>query len=282
MNYSGIGLTDVGRRRSRNEDSLLVDDQLGLYVVADGIGGYAAGDVASRLAIHTVVRDIEQRSDDIAAIRRGVGTEAELSSIAAAAVSRASRVVYETGQADGALSGMGCTLTVLLMGQSSAAMAHVGDSRLYLARSGRIRQLSTDHSMAQELADLGFISPTDIAKLNCGHVLTRSIGRQEQVTVQELLIDTKPGDRFILCTDGLSNYLEGPDELSMVLADSTFATSAQCLIDFANTAGGSDNVTAVLVGIACSDDLPDLANAPALRGHAMTTEQLPVLELAAI
>lgn len=267
MKHSGIGATDIGKRRQRNEDHFLVDDRFGLYIVADGIGGYAAGDVASRMAVETAARFLHGRREEIEALRQDGSDESRLSSIAAAAVTHTSRVVYRASSSDRELEGMGCTLTILLLGHHVAAMAHVGDSRLYLTRRGRVRQLSTDHNLANELVDLGMVTRDDASLVRCGHVLTRSIGRRMTVAVEEMVIEVQSGDHFVLCTDGLSNYLVQHDDLHRLLALGRFRTSARRLVDFANASGGEDNVTAIVVRI---DDVARLESTEAIARRLIT------------
>ncbi len=249
MKFSGVGCSDIGQRRERNEDHLLFDNELGLYIVADGIGGYSAGDVAAQLAVQAAATYIDDHCDLIAAVRRGARADSELSSLAVKAVTHASRQVFETSRRSRKLAGMGCTITLLLLGRSAVAMAHVGDSRLYLSRDSRVRQLSKDHNIANELLDLGIIASDQVGQIRCGQVLTRSIGRRRDVSVEELLVEAHDGDHFILCTDGLSNYLARPEELYMLLSLGRFESSARRMIDFANTCGGQDNITAIVVRI---------------------------------
>ena len=255
MKYRGIGLTDIGRHRERNEDHLLVDNEFGLYMVADGLGGHAAGDVASQLAIDAAAQYIDDRRAFIEEIRRGNGDEGALASVAVAAVAAASRSVYDATQLFSDLAGMGCTFTMLLMGRQVAAMAHVGDSRLYRLRDGAVAQLSTDHTVAQKLVSIGAVTGgAETLKQNqrrYGHLLTRSIGRRDLVEIDELLFEVRSGDRFVLCSDGLSDYLSEPAELGLLVTKNRFEVCAQCLIDFANCAGGRDNITAVVV---CVDE----------------------------
>lgn len=249
MKTVATGLTDIGHCRSNNEDHLLVDDSLGLYVVSDGIGGETGGEVASHLAVVTVARCIQDHRAMIEAIRDGHHEESRLSRIVAAAVQTASQEVYRTACAFPDLDGMGCTLTVLLMGRRTAAMAHVGDSRLYVRRCGATHQLSTDHNVAQELVELGAIKPEQIPLVWGGRSLTRAVGRRDLLQIEELIIEIEPGDRFILCSDGLSDYLTAPEHLGQLLADHDDHTSAARLIDFARAQGGRDNITAVVVDV---------------------------------
>ena len=249
MNVRGIGVTHTGMLRSQNEDSMLVDNGTGLYVIADGLGGHAAGEVASTLAVDAVAEFIRDRRKLLARFRQGWGGENELSELASRAVQHACRVVYEAAVANTEYYGMGCTLTVLLVGKTKAGIAHVGDSRLYLDRRGRVRQLTSDHSYACELVRLGIIDTEDIPHVQGGQRLIRAVGLKPTVQVDELLVDLKAGDRFVLCSDGLSMYFEHPRELDDLIAANKFELLPTRLVEFANTAGGLDNITALVVEV---------------------------------
>ncbi len=231
--------------RSRNEDAFLVDDTLGLYVVSDGLGGHAGGDVAAREAVNAVFRHVFEQRELLARIRQRLVSEELLSTLATGALRAASREVFRQSTLRPELSGMGCTLTVLLIGIRQAAMAHVGDSRLYLRREGRVCQLSADHTLARELARHGIITSSDIGRVPSGHVLTQAVGTRATVEPEELLIHLAPGDRFVLCTDGLWRYLDKPEDLDDFCE--SHPTSAESLVAFANSAGGHDNISAVVV-----------------------------------
>lgn len=228
---------------------MLADDDMGLYVVSDGMGGHAAGDVASREAVDTVARHIRNHAELLQRIRGGVASDSLLTSLAASAAVEACRSVHRRAAADPELAGMGCTLTVLLVGRRGAAMAHVGDSRLYLRRNDRVRQLSVDHSLAQELVRLGVITSMEAEFVPEGHSLTRAIGIRETVIVDELFIHTRPGDVFLLCSDGLWDYFADEQDLDEFLAEPDLTMSARALVTFANAAGGHDNITALVVHI---------------------------------
>src|SRR5690606_19523588 len=159
------------------------DDDIGLYVVSDGMGGHAAGDVASRKAIEVVARHVRDQRELLERVRGGLVSESMLTTVAVAAVTEACRAVFRQAEEAPELSGMGCTLTVLLMGRRRAAMAHVGDSRLYVQRDGYVRQLSVDHSLAQELVRLGIISAMEAEFVPEGNSLTRAVGIKETVIV---------------------------------------------------------------------------------------------------
>jgi serine/threonine protein phosphatase PrpC len=247
MRVHGIGHTDTGKQRTQNEDSFLVDDDLGLYVVSDGMGGHAAGEIASALAVAAVEGVVRERSAALDAAREGGLAQEELASIARAAVQAAARQVYHRATSPEGDAGMGCTLTVLLVAGSGAAMAHVGDSRLFLSRDGKMSQLSMDHTLAQELVRAGAFKPEDVRAHPYAHVLSRSVGTQPAVQVDTLEFDVLPGDRLVLCTDGLSEYVEDPAWLAAQIRDRSFDTLAEKLVSHANEAGGKDNITVLLV-----------------------------------
>lgn len=285
MRSIGIGLTDVGQARLVNEDSLLVDNELGLYIVSDGMGGHAAGDVASREAVAAVAAYVRGEAKLIERIRRGLANEALLPPIAVTAVAEACRAVYQKSVSQPELSGMGCTLTVLLMGRQGAAMAHVGDSRLYLHRHDQVRQLSVDHSLAQELVRLGLITALEAEFVPEGNSLTRAIGVRESVSVDDLLIPLEPGDTFLLCSDGLWDHFRDAQELDDFLCEEDMRVSARALIDFANSSGGYDNITAIVVRVEEEDEDTDEATcaprvcssdiATTLKIHRAKTADLP-------
>lgn len=271
MNIKGTGRTHVGMERMLNEDCMLVDNSTGLYIVADGLGGHLAGEVASSLAVDAVAEFIRDRRKLLDRFRQGWSGEDELTQLASRAVSHASRVVHEHALANRECAGMGCTLTVLLVGRRKAAIAHVGDSRLYLERNGRVRRLTSDHTYAWELIRLGIISPTDVAAVQGGSRLTRAIGIDRHVEVDELLIDLKPGDRFVLCSDGLSGYLPQPRLLDELLQSAPLEELPQRMVDFANSAGGHDNITAVVVEVS---DVPK-SSTPRVSTEGSTVDTQP-------
>ena len=245
MRVTGSGSSDRGRRRESNEDTWFADDELGLYVVCDGMGGHQAGEVASALAIEAVVDMV-----------RAARTEQRLSSskeedfralteLTEAAVLHACRVVHRAATDDLSRAGMGCTLTLLLVSGSRAVMGHVGDTRLYLIREGLAHQLSNDHTMAADLARAGIIPWAQVKTHQFAHVLTRSIGAHPAVTMDTLSIQLLPGDRLVLCSDGLSDYLPDTTRLEAVSQQSALEQVPTALIKLANDSGGRDNITVV-------------------------------------
>jgi serine/threonine protein phosphatase PrpC len=208
------GASDVGKRRARNEDAFLIDEAIGLYVVADGMGGHAAGNVASQLAITAFH----------AAVSQNAMGEAILS---------ANLAVWRQSRTDPAQSGMGTTLTAMLRdGESGFTVGHVGDSRLYRLRAGTLEQLTRDHSIAGT------------------SMLTRAIGTHPDVEVDVFHTPVAPGDRFLICSDGLTGMVHDEDLRVMLAQDKGLEAICGDLIEAANLRGGIDNITVVLVGVA--------------------------------
>ena len=245
--------TDVGKARAHNEDNFLVDKRLALFVVADGMGGHAAGEVASALAVRTLHEEIKREKE---LLDRSVaeGTEAatatanDVAMLLEHAVQRACLKIHEEAKADPAKRGMGTTLSALLVVGRQGFIAHVGDSRIYLARDGRIQQLTEDHTVSNELVKRGKLTAAQIEKIFQKDAITRAVGVYERVAVDTLVIELIAGDTLVLATDGLHGYLESPEDLRLPLALEGDA-AAKALIDLANERGGKDNVTAVIVKI---------------------------------
>ncbi len=246
--------TDVGRVRDHNEDNYLVDKKLALFVVADGMGGHAAGEVASALAVRTVHEEIRKQKPLIEDFERGATGAAAVSArdilnLLEFSVQRACARIHEEAVADAAKRGMGTTLSALIFVGNKAFIAHVGDSRIYLARDNRVQQVTEDHTVFNELVKRGKLSREQIEKVAHKNAITRAVGVYERVEVDTLAIEVLPGDVLIACSDGLHGYLDGNDTLATVLRDVAPEGQAQALIDYANQAGGKDNITAILVRI---------------------------------
>ena len=242
------GASDVGLRRERNEDSFLVDPDLGLYVVADGMGGHAGGGTASKLAVATMQRYLQDVRDEEPGLLFGAGAVAALRSVLREAVETACRAIYRTARAEPSLAGMGTTVTGALVQGRILVLAHVGDSRCYLVRGGAIRQLSEDHSLVNEQVKAGAMTPDEARTSRLRNVITRSVGYEEEVTVDLLDLDTEPGDTFLLCCDGLTNLVRDAEILDVV-ERSPLAQVPARLIALANARGGDDNITVVVVRV---------------------------------
>lgn len=248
MQLVSFGLSDVGRKRSRNEDSFLVDDKLQLYIVADGMGGHSGGEHASRLAVTTMQEVIESmNTDPEATVISGVNSEeTEYGDRLKYAIEVASQKIFDQALYDPELKGMGTTITAMMVDSDRAYIANVGDSRVYLLRDGEIRQVTTDHSLVTEQMQAGLISPGDAKKHRLKNIITRSVGYQEEVEIDLTTIDLKPTDRIILCSDGLTNMLDDEKITQQVMGHKDLEKSCKELIRLANENGGEDNITAII------------------------------------
>jgi serine/threonine protein phosphatase PrpC len=246
--WMGFGQTHTGWVRENNEDSLLVNDALGLYLVADGMGGHAAGEVASRHAVETVERHLQSAEKMLAQVERGALFPDVLLALLEEASLRACGEIYHLGQAKPALRGMGTTLTAALCCGGWVATAHVGDSRLYLLREGGAEQVSLDHSLGAEMVRSGIFTPAEVALHNTAHVLTRALGTQPKAKIDLRLLRARRGDAILLCSDGLSGFLRDEAELASLLrVHEAEEERLDFLVQHALHAGGQDNISAVLV-----------------------------------
>ena len=256
MRYVAAAKSDVGRKRQGNEDSFCLAPEVGLFVVADGMGGHAAGEVASRLAVETIQEwVVKYLGGPNAAIlgkpEPGCSREANflLSSIRLA-----NRVIYDAAQGQREYAGMGTTVVAVLAVNDQVALAHVGDSRIYQLRGERLIQLSRDHSLVQQQLDYGIISSEEAQGSQYKHLITRALGFKESVEVEVAEHRVLPGDCLLLCSDGLSDLLEDEEMLLVVQNHSDDLEKAcQALVDRANYKGGDDNITALLIQARAGD-----------------------------
>jgi serine/threonine protein phosphatase PrpC/CRP-like cAMP-binding protein len=244
--------TDVGRQRDHNEDSFLVDKKLNLFICCDGMGGHAAGEVASSAAVHegrkflTENREIlEKYSSDHAMVdRRDILTLIEHS------VHHACARVHQLAQIDVRRKGMGTTMDAFLVAGNRGFIAHVGDARVFLLRQGQVHQLTEDHSLINELVRRGKLKPGQEVALPYKNAVTRAVGVYLSVEVDTLDFDLLPGDRYLMCTDGLHGYTDDqPEQILKVLSENDLQSIPQAFIDFANSRGGKDNITCVVVEV---------------------------------
>lgn len=254
------GLTDVGRKRNHNEDSFLVDEELQLYVVADGMGGHAGGGTASRIAVETIDHEIR-------AVRGGAASpfgaettlqDSPLPELLRNAVEKACMAIFRQAQEDPRLTGMGTTVISLLVRGDHAIFAHVGDSRAYLVRGELIQQISEDHSLVNEQIKAGMITPEEAKHSRYKNIITRSVGFEEEVQVDVMGIVTHPGDAFVLCSDGLANLVED-QEIQEIVSSSSVQEATKKLVDLANDRGGDDNITVIVVQATAPGDPADPA-----------------------
>jgi protein phosphatase len=229
MRYASGARTDVGRGRPDNEDRLLVDPARGLYAVADGMGGHRAGEVASATAIET----LQSAFSDVQALDE--------------AVEAANAAVFAKAAADAALRGMGTTLTAIALQDRTAFLGHVGDSRAYLMRDGAVTQVTDDHSLVEQLVREGRLSPEEAQNHPQRAIITRALGIDAQVEVDTYRVDLHPGDRLLICSDGLTNMLSDDTIAGTLRRHADPQQAADTLVDMANQAGGDDNITVVIL-----------------------------------
>ena len=237
-----VAHTSTGRLRARNEDAFGCRADRGLFVVCDGMGGAAGGEVASHLAVDTVFERF--LSHPASASTRDALHQA---------IAAANRAVLDRGDSDPGLSGMGTTMVAILLQPalqpSAALIAHAGDSRCYLFRGGRLVRQTHDHSLVDEQMRLGTITAEEAERSPFRSVITRAIGTQPSVGEEVLELPVEPGDVFLLCTDGLTREV-GEGDIARILARSaSLELTAHGLVDAANEAGGRDNITCLLVRI---------------------------------
>src|SRR5918999_4283493 len=247
------GITDAGRKRRRNEDAYVL--QPPLFAVADGMGGAQAGEVASRLAVDAFR---EFREAD----------ELEPEERVAAIIQEANRRIYERAREDTQASGMGTTVTAALVGEESVSIGHVGDSRAYRLRDGRLEQLTDDHSLVADLVRGGRLTPEEADVHPQRSVITRALGTDAKVDVDAFTFETHPGDVILLCSDGLTTMVTDEEIVAIVGEAKNLEQAAKQLVKAANRRGGEDNVTVVLFALEASEpkDLEDTVVAGDGRG----------------
>lgn len=290
MNVASYALTDVGRRRTENEDGFVADEEVGLFAVCDGMGGHAAGEIASSLALEIIRKEVRSNTR----ILRALAADASGQHRAAAvelmerAVQRACREIYRMAENDPSKRGMGTTCAALLVAGGKGVIAHVGDSRIYLLRNNQLHQLTEDHTLVQTQLKQGVITPDQAETSPFRNVITRAVGIQESVQVDTLLTDILPGDLFLLCSDGLHGYLSDA-ETQRLLSSEAPEHLPRILVDLANERGGRDNITAVVVRAMGAMDPERVSEAEArlqaiqripLFRHLTYKEQMAVLAIA--
>jgi len=255
-----VGLTDTGKVREHNEDTIAVDPDLGLLVLADGMGGYNAGEVASGIAVKTIVNLVREamEREDMSAIDPSTKLTRP-SIILRDAITRANKIIYQTARSQPQCEGMGTTIVSALLFDNMISIAHVGDSRLYRLRGAKFEQVTMDHSLLQELVDRGFYSPEEAQRAANKNYVTRALGVEANVEVELQEVPVQKGDHYVLCSDGLNDMVEDSDiHLTVNTFNDNLDAVAKHLIQLANDNGGRDNVSVVMAQI--------LESFPARRG----------------
>jgi len=229
------GRSDIGRRRSNNQDSFLMNEEMGLYLVADGMGGHSGGEVASLMAVQTLESILKE------------GKTEDRPKRLVEAIELCNRSIFDQAKKDAKLNGMGTTLTATLFLDDKLYIGQVGDSRCYLYRESEIYQLTEDHSQVYELLKAGLITDANFHSFQ-RNVITRSVGFEPQVNVDMFVRVVRPGDRYLVCSDGLSGMVSN-EQMAQVLQNFTVAQACDNLIELANLQGGEDNISVVIVEI---------------------------------
>ncbi len=247
MQIAAVGETDVGRERQLNEDYFLVDTELGLYVVCDGMGGHAAGEIASKTAATHVQSLLRAKKDELFKVDRGELPLERAAQLLREAIEDASQTIFRMGQAEKGKKGMGTTFVSVMVRGGKGVMGHVGDSRLYLVRAGHLHQLSEDHTFLQEAIRYGMMTPEQARESTHHNIITRAVGPLESVIVDTLIFDILDGDTLMLCSDGLHGYLGDGGELPAIVGAAAITDVPKKLIGLANERGGQDNITNVVL-----------------------------------
>ncbi len=254
MRITSCGMTDVGVKRTNNEDNYLINDELNLFVVCDGMGGHAGGEFASAIAVNTVeevLTSMDFRPEALQLDEDDGPVEVTREKLRYA-IRLAGKRIYEKAIEEPEYKGMGTTCLGLLIDGGNAFVAHVGDSRGYIVRDGRIEQLTEDHSLVNEKIKAGLLTPEEAKNHKLKNIITRSLGYMEDVEIDIQVRAVRRGDRFVMCSDGLSNLVEA-SEMGEAALDFSPQEAARKLIELACSRGGDDNITVIVTRI---DEVP--------------------------
>ena len=248
MDVNAFGLSDQGRVRVNNEDALLLEEGLGLFVVADGMGGHRGGEVASAMATK-VLRDAIASSSAgngafLGTVDQRYSREANL---LASGVRLANRAIFEAARSNQAWQGMGTTVDAVLLQGGRAGIAHVGDSRVYLMRGGSLRQITDDHSLVAEQVRQGTLTAEEARVSTRKNVITRALGQWEELEVDMVDLELADNDRLLLCSDGLTGMVDDAGIAELLGMHQNPEAACRALVEAANANGGRDNVTVVLL-----------------------------------
>lgn len=255
MKVYSWGATDVGMKRDHNEDSYLLAPDLNLFVVADGMGGHAGGEMASGIAVSTVEEVVRDGSPKFPAEKDDAKDIAKSAPaiVLSRSVRNACNAVFQKSQELHELAGMGTTTTTMLFHNDRGYVAHVGDSRCYLVRQKKLVQLSEDHSLVNEQLKAGIITEEQARQSRFKNIITRSVGFQTDVEVDMIVVDAAPHDVFLMCSDGLTGLVTD-EEINNIVSTNFLYRVPGMLIDLANSRGGDDNITVVCCYVAGAED----------------------------
>ncbi|MBV8502538.1 MAG: Stp1/IreP family PP2C-type Ser/Thr phosphatase [Paucibacter sp.] len=243
MSLEFFHITDVGRARDNNEDSVSVEPAVGLAVLADGMGGYNAGEVASQMLTSFIATELGRWLEESGAhassgdVRRAMDI----------CVDNANRAIFNAANTNPRYAGMGTTLVLGVFREDGLLLGHVGDSRGYRLRNNQLAQITRDHSLLQEQLDAGLLTPEEAAYSSNKNLVTRAVGVEDTVMLELHQHEMQPGDIYLFCSDGLSDMIEEAAIAQLLISHPSLAEAGQALVDAANEAGGRDNIAIVLV-----------------------------------
>ena len=262
-----VNLSDVGRNRPHNEDSTASDPEWGLMVVADGMGGYKAGEVASALAVTAVLRQVYPALDRLdAGSDNAENLLCKCALLLRKAAEEANHAVYQASREREECKGMGTTLVIALFRANQVCIAHVGDSRMYRLRDSGLQQMTKDHSLYQEVIEKGLCTPQEALEYANKSLVTRALGVKPEVEVDVKREYCLPGDIYLLCSDGLNDML-GDREIHLALRrhEADLEVAGQELVAQANRRGGKDNISVVLVKTMTEPESPEEITSPSIK-----------------
>lgn len=243
------GMTDTGRARDHNEDAIAWDVPRGLALLADGMGGHNAGDVASRLCLETLNDVLLPALEKPLRLRPNKNMSRQ-ATLVRRSVNKANTAIFENAEANPERKGMGTTLVAVLFYDDKAVVAHVGDSRVYRLRGRTLEQVTADHSLVRELLEKGAITAEEAENNPYSHVITKAVGVRPRVAAEVQELEAQPGDVFMLCSDGLTDLVTDSEiEETLVAFEGNWERAAQRLIDLANNHGGRDNISVVITAL---------------------------------
>ncbi len=246
-----VAMTDTGKVREHNEDTIGFDADIGLLVLADGMGGYNAGEVASGIAVKTIVNLVREAfaREELTGIDKETGLTRP-AVILRDAIHRANKIIHQTSKTQPQCEGMGTTIVSCIFYDNKVITAHVGDSRMYRLRNDKFEQMTMDHSLLQELVDRGFYSPQEAQRATNKNYVTRALGVEPTVEVEIHEEPVSKGDYYVLCSDGLSDMVEDEDiHLTISTFSANLESVAKQLTQLANDNGGRDNVSVVMAHV---------------------------------
>jgi protein phosphatase len=249
LTTQAAGKTDIGLVRKNNEDNFGYDTRAGVFVVCDGMGGQAAGEVASKIAVDTVLAYFQQEEQgkDSEVLGRGFAEVSERANALANAIQLANKAIREAASRESGSAGMGCTIVAVLVQGNLFSIAHVGDSRIYLLRAGGIQQLTTDHSLVMEQVRRGMITLEEAEHFEMQNVIVRALGSEDSVEPDLADLNLEENDTLLLCCDGLSRFVKDATMLELIQGAKSLDEACDSLIEAAKSGGSDDNITCLLI-----------------------------------